>query len=174
MTNYFDGIITSEFKSLHTDAITEVIRGCSRPCRLIYGQTKFDDCPNCIYDPIGRKSANRYQAGGPMPFGVGICPLCHGQGVIPDETTLDIDLCPIWDHKSWIPQLSNVVKTPLGYVMTMSLIDSYDELKEAKEIIIDTAIENYSRNLYIRHSEPEVCGFGNADFVFVLWKRSES
>jgi len=170
----FDNIITDEFKQIHADQITEVVRACSRPCRLIYGQTKFDDCPNCIYDPIGRKSSNRYQAGGPMPFGIGICPMCHGIGRIPDETTVDINLCPIWDHRSWIPQIAQQVHTPLGFVMTMSLVNTYDELKEAKEVVIDTDVEQYSRNLYVRHSEPEICGFGRADFIFVLWKRTGS
>lgn len=173
MPNYFDGIITDQFKEMHQQAISEVIRGCQRPCRLIYRGSKFEDCPNCVYDPIGRKSSNRYESGGPMPFGVGICPMCQGTGKIESLITTDIDLCPIWDHRSWIPQLSKVVNTPEGYVMTMSAITTYDELKEAAEVIIDTDAENYSRNKYVRHSEPEICGFGRADFVFVLWKRIE-
>ena len=174
MVDPFNGIINDEFKLLHKQAITEVIRGCKRPCRLIFGDTLFTDCVNCVYDPIGKKSANRYQSGGPMPFGVGICPMCHGSGKIPDEQTENIDLCPIWDHREWIPQLRSVVKSPLGYVMTMSAITTYSSLKQAKKVIINTDIENYSANTYIRESEPEPCGFGNDDFVFVLWKRAES
>ena len=60
--NPFSGIIDSNFKSIFNDAISSMLdsTACTVPCTLKYGVTKYDSCANCIYDPIGKKSSNRY------------------------------------------------------------------------------------------------------------------
>lgn len=170
--NFFKGLITKEFKQLHADAITEVVEGCAVPCQLIYGQTLFTNCPNCIYDPVGNKSSNRYLSGGPQPFN-GVCPVCFGQGKIPDEQTTDICLCVIYDYKSWYPTPVEV-NSPLGYIQTLSKLETMDDLKEAKEVIANTNLNSYVRSRFERYGEPQPCGFGQATIIVTMWKRIEN
>lgn len=151
--------------------IDALIEGCEIPCTLIKGVTLFTACPNCIFDPIGNKSANRYAAGGPMPFTVGQCPMCHGVGRIPDEQTSTINLVPLWDSKDWVGVGDLKIGNPNEFVQTLSKIETFDDLVEAKDIIIDTNITNYTRNIFTRKSEPQPCGFGASSYIFTMWKR---
>lgn len=170
----FTGLISTTFKQHHIDMITEVIRGSSVTCQLIFGITLYADCPNCEYDPIGNKSSNRYESGGPSPFTVGSCPVCMGVGKIPNEETEEISLAPIYDYKEWIPEISSNVRSPYGFVQTLSLLETYPSLQRAKEVIIDTCITSTARQRFERYQEPQVGGLGSSAFVMVLWKRIES
>lgn len=170
----FTNLLTNTFKQYHVDMITETLRCCNVTCTVITGVTKYTDCPNCIFDPIANRSTNRYQAGGPISFSVGLCPYCNGIGKIPDEQTETVTLCPIYDYKSWIPQIESNVESPEGFVQTLSLFSTYSTLEQAKEIIIDTSIDTNVRPRFERYSEPQPCGFGSSDFIVTMWKRIEN
>lgn len=170
----FTGLITSTMKTTHVDMITEVLRGCSVPCTLYFGDTKYTDCPNCIYDPINKRSSGRYQSGGPIVFSNGACPYCHGAGRIPQDDSENLSLCPIYDYRSWIPTISSNVQSPEGYVQTMSVFSTRKLIVRAKEIIIDTTITSSVRTRMEKHGEPEICGLGGSDFVITMWKRIEN
>lgn len=169
----FTGLISPEFKQLHIDMITELIRGNSVPCLLYFGITRYNDCPNCQFNPIGNISSNRYETGGPSPFTTGVCPMCSGAGKIPDEQTESINLCPIYDYKSWIPTSVNV-QSPDGFVQIISVFSTYENLSNAKEIIINTDITTNVRSRFEKHSEPEPCGLGTSSFISTIWKRIEN
>jgi hypothetical protein len=66
----FGSIDYSGLQTVFDSAIGSMVDSdaCTVPCTLEYGVTKYDDCNNCVYDPIGRKSSNVYEAGGPVPF----------------------------------------------------------------------------------------------------------
>lgn len=170
----FDNIITPEFKQLHIDAITEVVRANAVDCTLIYGGTLFTDCPNCIYDSASNKSSGRFQAGGSQPF-TGICPICVGAGKLKSEQTDDVSLAVIYNHKDWIP-IGPSIGNPNGYVQTIGLAAVVNQLKTAKELIVNTDISSdYSiRQRYERSGEPQFCGFGHATIVVTMWKRIEN
>lgn len=170
----FTGLISAEFKQLHIDMITEVIRGSSVICSLVRGNTKFTDCPNCVYDSVNQRSSNRYQSGGPIAFTFGVCPYCHGIGKVPSEQISTISLAPIYDYKHWVPGLAANVQSPYGFVQTLSLFNTYDDLKEAKEIIIDTSINSQVKARFERYQEPQPCGLGSSSFIMTLWKRIEN
>lgn len=170
----FTGLINSGFKQLHVDMIAEVIRAGSVPCDLVYGSTLFEDCPNCVFDPIRKVSSNIYQSGGPVPFTFGICPQCNGIGQIPDDTSVEICLAPIYDYKYWIPGLMPNLHSPYGWVQTWSLFDTYEELTKAKEIIINTDTNSYVKARFERQSAPQPYGFNGSDFIAVAWKRIEN
>ncbi len=167
----FVGLINSAFKQSYTDMIDTLIEGCQVPCTLIHGVTLFTSCPNCLFDAIGNKSANRYASGGPMPFTVGMCPMCHGVGKIPDEQTSTINLVPLWDSKDWVGVSNVSIGNPNEFVQTLSVIATFDNLVEAKDIIIDTGITNFTRNIFSRVGEPQPCGFGASNYIFTMWKR---
>ena len=73
MVNPFSGIVDDSFKSLFSNAITAILEddALTVSCTLDYGVTRYESCVNCLYDPIGQKSSNRFQHGGPVPFPFG-------------------------------------------------------------------------------------------------------
>ena len=70
MVNPFSGIIDNNFKTLFNNAIFAILENgaLTITCTLEYGVTRYENCVNCVFDPIVRKSANRIQDGGPFPF----------------------------------------------------------------------------------------------------------
>ena len=97
-TNPFSGIITNDFKNLFSNAIKALLEDAALtvPCTLYFGVTKYEDCSNCVYDPIGRKSSNKFQTGGPVPFrNGGVCPVCSGNGKKPVTSTENLNLAVI-------------------------------------------------------------------------------
>ena len=143
----------------------------THPCRLIYGITRYDACPNFYISTVGPVTASRYKPGGPVPFQLGArCPVCNGQSKIPYEETEEIYLCIVWDYKSWINFDVNV-QSPEGRVQTISKIGTLPLLKRANQIILATDIEQYAKHRFQRDAEPQPCGFGANNYVSVLWKR---
>ncbi len=178
MADPFAGIITAEMKTTFTQAIDSLLESaaCTVPCRLITRGTRFTSCSNCVFDPIGNKSSNRWLNGGAIPFPNGqLCPMCGGVGKIPDENTSTIDLMPIWDARQWVSfggmVREHTTQTGHDFVQTMSKFATYDELTQATEIIIDTDIEGYVRNRFARVGNPEICGFSASSYIFTMWKR---
>ena len=59
----------SSLQSLYKNQMDMLLAntGLTTKCLLNYGITKKDLCPNCIYDPNLKKSANKYKVGGPKP-----------------------------------------------------------------------------------------------------------
>lgn len=169
----FENLIPDELKTMHCEAIQEVIRAASRPCLLYFGINKYTDCPNCIFSPVLQRSSNRYQTGGPIPFSTGQCPVCAGEGRIIDEYTESADLAPIYDYRDWMSIASSNVKIPNSYVQTLSKIDTYSLLVQAKEVIIDTALVSKVRQRFSRWGEPEPCGFGTTCCIATMWRRIE-
>lgn len=168
----FDGIITTELKTLYRDAIDALLRsdGLTLPCRFIYGGTKYTLCPNCKFNSMTGKSNNVYVSGGAQPFYHGQCPMCGGEGKIPSEATEPVNLAVIWDYRRWLP-MGVHVESPDGMIQTISSMDLIDQIKKAKEVIIDTNIEKYVRHRFMRASEPNPAGFGSDDYILTLWKR---
>ena len=71
------------YKDIYNSMIDTILAstGLTVPCTLVYESTKLQQCPNCIYDPISKKSANLYKSGGPLVFSNGqTCPYCLGNG----------------------------------------------------------------------------------------------
>jgi len=172
--NAFSGIINSDFKNLFNNAISALLYddSCTLPCTLYYGVTKYEDCVNCVYDPIGQKSSNRFQDGGPVPFPFGsICPMCNGNGKKPVETSEDINLMIIWNIKEFV-NFGTVNDGTDDMIQTITFATNTPKLIRAKEIIVANDIEGYTRHRFERASMPKPCGLGNTTFVECIWKRS--
>ena len=168
----FTGLLNSNFKTLYKDLITEAIRGFSVNCRLIYGDTIFTDCQNCIFDSTSGRSSGRYKNGGPIPFNFGQCPYCRGLGKLATEHTDDISLAPIYNYKEWLPTaISMGIQNPSGMIQTIGHFEDIDNLRRAKEIIVDTDVLDYVTSRFVLYGEPEILGFGESTFLSVIWKR---
>ena len=171
MVSPFVGLITSDMKTLFTNAINALLEddSCTLICRFIYEGTKFEDCINCLLGPSGR-SANIYQDGGPIPFRSGqTCPLCGGVGKIISDSTETINMMVIWNYKEWVPMNASI-NVPEGSIQTLSKLATLDEIKRVNEIIVDTDIESYVKHRFQREGEPNPCGFGASSYVATIWK----
>ena len=169
----FSGIITSDMKALFNSAIESLLddSALTTACTLFYGVTKYESCDNCLYDPIGRKSSNRFQNGGPVPFMFGgVCPLCDGVGRKPVISTESIYLGVVFDYSNFL-DISTPVNNPDGVIQTIGKKAVTPKLKRAKEIQIATDIAKYADHRFQRLSEPQPVGLGNNEFVFCNWRR---
>ena len=143
-TPSFSGLITSDLKKLFNNAISSLLEDTALTvaCTLYFGVTKYEDCSNCIYDPIGRKSSNRFQNGGSVPFRFGtICPICRGEGKKPVITTEDLNLAVIYDYKSFLNSRTPI-NIPDGSIQTICKKEIMPKLLRAKEIQTSTDIKN--------------------------------
>ena len=176
-TNPFSGIITPELKTLFTNMIDALLEDGSLvvPCRLIFGDTKWTDCPNCKFNSVTGRSANIYEPGGPIPFNQGVCPYCGGLGRTPTaDTTSSVNYIVLWDYKSWFNWngSNEGSRSPKGLLQTMSAISTITDIKKAKEIVINTDIEKYTTHRFTRDGEPNPCGFGSSAYIFTMWKKA--
>jgi hypothetical protein len=166
-------IISQQFKDLYKTFINEMLRAnsLSVSCKLIYEGSVFNECVNCIVDPISHKSANLYKSGGPLIFADGqICPYCRGLGGIYQESFDVSNFLVIFDYKYWI-NFNSKIHSPEGLVQTISKFEDYQKIKSCNKIIIDTSIQNYTESYFQRNSEPEPCGLGDNAYIFTLWKK---
>ena len=148
---------------------------CSVPCTLDYGISKTVACGNCIYNPIGNKSSNRYKSGGPVPFPNGqTCPMCNGSGRIGNIETEDVDLIVIMDYKKWLDfgnANANTSQTPAGNAQTISGVETYAQIKRARTALLSTNLSNYEKHKFQRAGEPNICGIGDKQYVITMWER---
>ena len=174
MSNPFAGIISADFKQTFDNAISALLleSALTVPCKLIFENTKLQDCPNCIYDPITKKSSNQYQIGGPIPFVVGqICPYCNGGGSLSfqKEETVSLGLIkPVFFGGDSL-ELNNVNFVD-GMIQSLCAIDYYAKIKNASYIIVDTNLINITNSRFIRNKDPIPVGFGNNSFIITTWQ----
>ncbi len=170
----FDNLPFDKLKTLFNSAISSLLQTDSGtiPCTLIYGVTRYDDCINCTYDPIGNKSSNIFQDGGPMPFGFSqTCPMCNGAGKKPIISTEDINIIVVFDPKQFV-NIETPVNNPDGYIQTFGKKEMTTKFRRAKEIEVATDINGYFTRRYERVGEPTPLGFGNNEFVICTWRRT--
>lgn len=169
MVNPFASIITSGMKTLHQNMIDALLEdsSCTVACRIIYVGSQLDEIPGTYtIDPIGGKAPGVYIHGGPS--------FNHQRDDVQrDEQTETIYLMPIWDSREWIltPLASALVQTPNMYIQTLSKISTAVTLRQATELVVDTAIESKVRHTFVREGEPEPCGFGASTHIVTMWKR---
>jgi hypothetical protein len=173
VVNPFSNIIDSSFKSIFNNAISAILESdaLTIACTLEYGITRYENCSNCVFDPIGRKSSNRFQDGGPVPFPFGgICPLCNGAGKKPITSSENVNLAVIFEPREFL-EISTPVDTADGYIQTLAKKELTPKLRRAKEIIVATEVSGFFTHRYERVSEPTPIGLGNNEFVLCTWKR---
>ena len=166
--NPFEGLFGQSLQDLHKQIIDSTFNGLTVECTLHYSSTKYEECENCIFDPIGGKSSNKYKTGGPIPFSHGMCPYCHGEGkriITEDEL---VYLQPIWNSKDWYNVNINIAEID---VQTMSKIETYPQIKRATSITIDNTIKNYGVPDFIRVGDPEPIGLYQSSHIITSWRR---
>jgi hypothetical protein len=170
------GLITSAFKSLFDDRIDLLLEdnALTVPCLLVYGDTKYEICPNCNINIATNKSTGIYKPGGPVPFSGGICPFCNNDGRIAEIYQDSVYLALIFDSRDWIKWSKKSVSphNPKMFVQSISKFsETYTKIKRAKYLIADTNVNDTTRSKYERYAEPTPIGLGNSNYVIAMWKK---
>lgn len=167
-------IITPELKQLYKNAIDSLINqgGLAVPCSIVYDSLKKEPCINCVFDPIKNASSGKYNNTGPAPFAnFGICPICNGYGIINMSKNETIYLSLIFDSKYWMNWGSNTVNIPNVAAQSICGISLLSKILNCKEIILDTSIQPHSTRRYARIGEPQICGFGENNYIITMWEK---
>lgn len=149
-------IITDDIRNIAAEAFDSLLQpmddgGLAKPCLLVY-PPRMTACSNCLQDPIGKKSANRYRHGGPIPFGNGICPACGGNGYFAQEESETLYLSTkVIAKKNY--ELPVEVSLPDGLLKVKGFLVDAPKLQRADYILHNTAIDGYLHRKYKKHEE---------------------
>lgn len=144
----------SSIKQRMQDALDDLHDLKCKQCRLIY-PPRWLACGNCVYDPIGKKSSNRYLNGGPLPFpNASVCPMCSGSGKRASEQTEIIQLAIEWNPSQWIKLGDQNIRLPDGTILTKGYINLIPKVKKAIEMIAAIDIEGLNQYRYKLYGEP--------------------
>lgn len=170
-------LISQQFKNLFDNRIDLLLEdnALTVPCLLVYGDTKYMECPNCVLNMANGRSSGLYKVGGPIQFSGGICPFCNNEGRIAETSQDSVYLALIFDSKDWIRWNKQSISPHNSKMFVQSISKfstTYTKIKRAKYLIADTGINNTTRSRYERYEEPVPLGLGNSNYVICMWKRT--
>lgn len=144
--------------------------GLTTKCLLNFGTTKKNLCINCVYDPILKKSANKYKTGGPRPFIMGmVCPYCKGAGFYGNTQVEEVYLAVIWDYKDWLIKPINV-ENAKGMVQTICDRTLFHKIRQCENMTV-VYTDNTNNPLFELLEEPNPAGLGDNNYLISTWKR---
>lgn len=149
--------IPDDVFSTYKEFADEMIASFGVNCILYYPSTLIE-CVNCVYDPIGQKSSNRYKHGGPMQFRFGNCPLCGGQGYKEQEVTETIRMRVYTTAREW-KRFGEIVNTANASAVVIGYIYDMPKFEKANEIVVDSHLLGYKAWKYRSGSETAPWGF---------------
>lgn len=130
-------------RTVITGALDDVLTEFSKPCRLVYPPL-WQSCANCVFDPVGKKSANRWKHGGPIPFSAGsICSVCSGAGGHhAAEETEEVMVKIEWEPKRfWVPFPGVDLRAPYSVCQMKCFAHVVAKLMRAEYVVVQTPIE---------------------------------
>lgn len=158
------------------DGLDDFLTNLGKNCTIVY-PGKWESCTNCNYDAIGKKSANRWRSGGPMPFPNGsICPLCNGVGGRRfEEQTETVRLLVVFEpHKFFYPIENLEVTVPFSVCQTKGYVSDLVKLQKADRIVIETPLSPFVKLTYRRDGEPlDIHNIVQGRYCVITWRRAE-
>lgn len=141
-------------------------------CKIIYGDTRVS-CPNCVFNTITKSSSNIYKIGGPIPFENTVCPYCNGEGYTITENSETFKMRVYFNKKDFIRVEIPVTVTDSS-IQTIAFITDMPKLQQAKEIIANTDVGNYSIYRYVLAAEILPFGLGpTKKYCIAFWNRNQ-
>lgn len=158
--NFLQSIYNNQINSILADS------GLTTSCTLVFGISKKDICPNCIFDAQSNKSSNTYKPGGQYPFSNNrICPYCHGSGFYGEQISEEnVFLAVIWESKKWLNIQIPSINSPNDYVQTICHESLLNKLQSTNYIII----KNQKFQL---DGKPSYSGLGDNNYLITMWKK---
>jgi hypothetical protein len=101
-------IVTPSIRKKYKDLIKEVVNDLHKPI-LVYLEPEKEDCPNCIYDALNRRSSGKFDSTftapttifgetiSPQSFTRGRCPVCLGVGYLEQEVKRNVKALVKWN-----------------------------------------------------------------------------
>jgi hypothetical protein len=169
MANLFD--FTTAQREHWISAVNAMIANFGSTCRLVH-TPHAASCSNCILDPIGQKSANKWRSGGPAPFPLGsICPVCNGAGFRFTEQTEDVTFLCEWEPKKFQVYQGNIVE-PYSIVECQGYYADLPKVQRANEFILNVPMHGVSVLRYRRYKEPlDIYRVAQRQFFIVVLER---
>lgn len=158
-------------RELAEEGFDDILDQLGKPCKLVY-PARAVECTNCIYDPIGKKSSNRWRTGGPMPFHAGSCPSCNGEGKRFSENSETITMTINWNLGRFDESSANV-RIPLGHIIdTRAYIDDYIKIIRSEEMLILGAVAGLRHFKWKLAGEPaDPFQMTSGRYCIAKWKR---
>ncbi len=135
---------------------------------------KFDPirspCPNCVFDPIRKRSAGIYITGGPRPFRRGRqCPWCKGHGF--EETSVEKCIrCLV----KWNPRDAKDYGISLrdhnSVVRFKAAFTEFDDMVRAKTAISNKAIQDQLKLRVRLIKSPIMVGLRETRYCISFWE----
>ena len=131
-------LVKQKHLRLYKDYTEQLIEDLSSPVILGFAEDTVQ-CPNCLYDVIHKSSTGTYNGTGPKPFNRGICPVCHGKGTVSESKEMTIKCIVNWVNLNEADRsiIMSAGKTIVGYFKIKSVVANYNNINNAKYIIID-------------------------------------
>ena len=145
--------------------------GLATEVTFTFGVSKKQLCPNCIFDPNLKKSANKYKSGGPVSFDLGkICPYCNGVGYYGETNTETGYLAIIWDYKKWINPPTNIAISD-GMIQTICDKAYLPSIRQCKDIMVLYPSTNNKKHKFQLYGEPSPAGLGDNNYIITMWTK---
>lgn len=146
---------TAVHRALAQQGNDDIIDVFGKTCTLVFPAIT-NPCVNCIADPIGGKSSNHFQHGGPMPFANGSsCPYCDGQGMRADVTTRDVKFACVYDVKEYLdPNTRIVIRIPNGVCEIRGYLTDLPDVEQCEYILVQSDINSITKRRFKLMTEP--------------------
>jgi hypothetical protein len=168
--------LTPAILNVGQEAFDTLINILGRPCQLYTGSETPTVCPNCIFNSKTGKSTGIYNGTGPIPFVGGNCPVCKGEGYLPNTTqnTQVITLLIEWKPNLY-KFFQEGIKVPDGLIFAKGYVTDLAKILQSQYIIIDYENAVYENNRFELWGEPTIPGNIIKNRYFEsYWKRRAS
>lgn len=164
----------AELQAIYEDAVDALIETVNAtPCKVIYPSKKVE-CANCTFLRMGSGSGtNVYKSGGPIPFSIGVCPLCGGTGFKEQSATENITARFYHDSASFRKFINNSTAIAESDGLLLGYMSDMPKILRMEKIQVGTNIEGVKSYFFYLNGEPYKHGFGNKYFYAMLKRASD-
>jgi len=167
MGELFD--IPESLRDIATRGFNDLMAFMKKDCKLVYPPIQTA-CNNCVYDPIGAKSANIWLTGGPIPFDFGICPVCGGEG---SHAVAQEEIIPLqfnMNAAQWLKMPIPKVQIVDGLALCKGKTENLPKVRRAAYMVVNLLSSDWRCELY---GEPiNIDSIVQGKFFVCFWKRS--
>lgn len=136
-------LVPDEFITIYKSTLTAMREDLGRFVTL-HIPGKKTRCPNCLFDPVNKRSSNVYSPRNPYPAGISgpqefkntTCPICNGTGNVTTETTKSVK-CLIRTLKKGEKDMEIYGQEDENFYQVKADIKYFNDFKNARIVEID-------------------------------------
>jgi uncharacterized protein YbaR (Trm112 family) len=142
-------LVSQKLIDIYQEKITQIIDELGKNVVLVLPE-KEEDCPNCLYDGVNKRSKNIYDStntnalnsGLNIPFVTGqICPVCSGRGKLKYSNNKKTIICSVaWNPKEYEMVDGLPVKLPANVCKCKTKAEYYNDIVSAIEFWVSGEI----------------------------------